>query len=104
MDKDIGLRYERTKYNPKEKAFADAWKEECKPVHWLNYGHGLIQDLFMTYQDGDLYRPVMLKELTDDERMVAATCIQWLGSNCGWAFLEKVVEDCGYKIVKQEKK
>jgi hypothetical protein len=32
-------------------------------------------------------------------RYVAATLIQWLGTNVGWAFLTEAVRRCGYKLV-----
>lgn len=30
---------------------------------------------------------------------MAATVVQWLGSNIGMSFLEESLERCGYKIV-----
>jgi len=97
---DKGLHVKRIKYNPLEESLARLWAEECKPVSWLNYGMGLVQDLFVFIDKSWPYRAKKVMWLTKRERMVAATCIQWLGTNCGRAFLDKALEDCGYKIVK----
>ena len=32
------------------------------------------------------------------DRIVAATVIQWLGSNVGFGFLEEALRKCGYRI------
>src|SRR6266436_2577933 len=85
-----GAEYARVKYNPREAAFAKAWEKENEPNAHINYGHGILQDLF-SKPDPIFWMTiggVATKVITDDERIVTATAIQWLGSNCGWCFLE----------------
>ncbi len=97
-----GIRVKRTAYNPRELAIAEHWADECEPKSWLNYGCGLVQDLFMN-RPIEAFMQYHCKAqivLTNRERMIAATCIQWLGSNCGFAFLHEALAKCGYKIVK----
>lgn len=92
--------YARTKHNPREAVFAEAWEKENEPCNHINYGNGILQDLFCTGSRFGIQGVTATKVLTDDERMVTATAIQWLGTNCGWCFLEEVVNKCGYKMVR----
>lgn len=92
--------YARTQHNPREAAFAAAWEKENEPCNHINYGNGILQDLFCTGSRFGIQGVTATKVLTDDERMVTATAIQWLGTNCGWCFLEEVVNKCGYKLVR----
>lgn len=38
------------------------------------------------------------REISDRERQIASTVIQWLGSNIGMSFLECALQRCGRKI------
>lgn len=40
--------------------------------------------------------------ITRRDRVVAATLMQWLGTNCGWCFLRTVMKRCGFVIVSQK--
>jgi hypothetical protein len=91
--------HERTAHNELEKSFAEKWESENQMRPWLNFGHGILQDLFMK---GSHYFPECHHEVTASERMVAATVVQWLGTNVGHSFLEAALSDAGYKIVKQD--
>jgi len=72
-------------WNNKEKTFAFMWKEESK----------MLESFFNN-------KNKKLKLNVDNNIIVAvATVIQWLGSNVGWAFLERVLDKEGYKIVKK---
>ena len=42
-----------------------------------------------------------LTKITDRDRLVSATVVQWLGTNCGLCFLRETLEEAGYKIVKK---
>ncbi len=64
--------YERTKYGKEEKAFAGRFGEAK-----------------------------MRTKITLRERFIAATVIQWLGTNCGMAFLKEALDKCGLKIVQK---
>lgn len=97
-------RIQRVKYNKRELVFADRWMIESEIRHGINYGYGLAQDLFMRPSAFWFHRhDGAVAELTNRERMIAATVIQWLGTNCGWDFLEECLRKCGYKIVKLDR-
>jgi hypothetical protein len=54
---------------------------------------------------GQLFMNARIKErfkITNRDRFVAATVIQWLGSNCGMAFMKEALGKCGFEIVKRE--
>lgn len=57
--------------NPREVAFAKQWSKE--------------QD------EGHILANLIGKDFTDRDAMVAATVIQWLGSNVGMSFLEESI-------------
>jgi len=82
--------------NDLEIAFAEKWEKEneCRPG--INSGHGILQDLYLTQKDGKY------QWITNEERIAAATAIQWLGTNCGFCFLNTVLEKCGYRIYDEE--
>src|SRR5690349_3156433 len=65
--------------NPRELAFAKAWKLEDSRNHYLEYLIG---------------KPNERAVVSDRDRMVAATIIQWLGSSVGMSFLEDVIRSC----------
>ena len=96
-------KYRRTAFNDREKAFAESWEKENVPQHGLNYGHGILQDLFFTgspWFSNLNSRAKAIKIISRRERMIVATVIQWLGTNCGWCFLEETLRSCGYRIEK----
>ena len=57
--------------NPREVAFAKQWSKEQAEGHILAHLIG--------------------KDFSDRDAMVAATVIQWLGSNVGMSFLEEAI-------------
>ena len=79
--------------NPREVAFSDTWQKQNEILTGRPYG--TLQYLL---GDGTSFNGV--KAITQDEATVAATVIQWLGSNVGMSFLEDALKRCGYKIVK----
>lgn len=75
-----GLHTYRFKENPDEEKFATVWAEICK----------LSDDRHLSYLmslDNDGNEPI-----SDRDRLIANTIIQWLGSPCGQYFLK----DCGF--------
>lgn len=65
--------------NPREVAFAKKWQEDSDlgdTLEWL---------LSKTPNEKD-------GVVSDRDRMVAATVIQWLGSTCGMCFLRDVIK------------
>jgi hypothetical protein len=76
VSKHEGVSSNRTPREPKEKAFADVWAEQAPTtLPYLLYG-----------QDRRNHA------LSQKDATVAATVIQWLGSNVGQSFLEDVKE------------
>lgn len=66
--------------NPREVAFATRWtRANSGYTHTLEYLLG---------------KPNERAVVSDRDRMVAATVIQWLGSNVGMSFLEDVIRSC----------
>lgn len=80
------------KWNVWEQAFAAVWIKQNEPNRGTNFGHGLLQDLMIGthkyefHYDDEKFDPW----LTDRERKICATLIQWLGTNCGRGFLHEV--------------
>lgn len=89
---DRGYRYERTEYGDLEKAFADEWEADNKN------GCGILQKLFI-----DNFSKWVLF-ITSRDRYVAATVVQWLGSNVGFGFLHKCLRKCGYDLLAQSER
>lgn len=102
-----GKDYKRTEYvfpdgrpNP-EKVFADAWEKENEINPGTNFGFGILQDLFMDRVSGHWWsHPYATHVLNGRERMIAATVVQWLGTNCGFGFLVDTLRKCGYRITR----
>lgn len=61
--------------NPREVAFAASWEKVNSPV----FGHPTVEYL--------------IPNSTERDAKVAATIIQWLGSNVGMSFLVDVIEE-----------
>lgn len=90
-------------HNPREVAFAHQWdKEHC----W----HDILQSLCSQECGPDdegavrVLDPICnhkrfpLGNVTGRDRIVAATVIQWLGSNVGMCFLEDALRQCSYRV------
>lgn len=82
MIKHEGHNHHRLEREPLERLFADEWRE-------LNTGHGRGHGplAYMLAEDRNHPRG----EVTERDAMVAATVIQWLGSNVGQCFLREVM-------------
>lgn len=76
--KNKGLHQYRFEKNPIEKKFATAWENQDKAHDTVRY---LLSDEINK-----------LKEVTKRDREVAATVIQWLGSDCGQYFVRKILK------------
>lgn len=93
--RDRGYQYQRTEHDRLEKAFADLWEARNGNRVGIDFGHGILQDLFMG-KNGWTHI------VTDQERYVAATVVQWLGTNCGFAFLQEALAKVGHRITGRE--
>lgn len=76
-----------------KKHFSKHWRKNNTKCSWINRGNGILQDLFIA-DDGSWHHV-----MSPNDKLIASTIIQWLGSNCGMAFMEEALKDCGYKIV-----
>lgn len=114
-----GLQYRRNKYpsNYRERVFSEEWEKECAAVRGTNYGQGILQDLMLVPNN---HAPDRFKGLwptfdvfgwwgvrwafviNQRDATIAATVVQWLGTNCGFCFLEKVLRRCGYRLVRDK--
>ena len=107
--KNIGWRHERMKFpchsTDRERAFAKSWRKEAKHNRGLNYGNGILQDNFCD-SDGmpgfSLRDYEVLTEITNRDRVIVATIIQWLGTNVGFCWLTETLKNAGYKVIKIE--
>jgi len=128
LRQNIGFRAYRTKYRHpdgkvnRERIFQEEWNKENRSRPGINYGSGLLQDLFVCdYSDSDTKErkafdgpdrddnPTMLPlwrglvyAITPREHRIAATLIQWFGTNCGWGFLERCLKRCGFNLQEME--
>lgn len=100
-----GYKFYRTKetHSERERAFYKRWKKENKRESWINFGNGVLQDIFAK-TGGNPFSMFNFKGwklvINKRDQYIVATVIQWLGTNCGWCFLQEVLRDCGYEIVK----
>lgn len=98
---NVGINTKRLPHNPREKAFSEQWLQENAPVSGVNCGHGILQDLFIENNNplGTMSRGKVIEEISSRDRMIVATVIQWLGSNCGMCFLNEALSRFGARIV-----
>lgn len=90
--KHEGHLFERTKTMPREKEFMDAWKELNIPKSYLNSGYTTLENILLPeFPNGGFTAFRALKgELSERDCYVAASVIQWLGTNCGQGFLDEI--------------
>jgi hypothetical protein len=105
-DANKGHRWERVKDNDRELAFYEQWLEENEPKSYMNNGQGILQDLFIERNENatSIGNRKWVEIITNRDRMIVATIIQWLGSNVGFSFLHEALRRCGYTIVQSERK
>lgn len=81
----VGLHSKRlTQNNPREKAFAEQWQKENEQAETLRLLMAPISMQSVPTRDLPLLKPRDME--------VAATVIQWLGSNVGMDFLRQVIQ------------
>lgn len=91
--------------NPREVAFAAQWQYEHEYADKLGNlfavyttkddpeGHKSLFDPFGSHIKFPLGVP------TERDRIVAATVVQWLGSNCGMSFIYETMKRCGGRLM-----
>ena len=106
--KNLGWKTNRLTYDPNdiENALSSHWREENVKNYGLNQGQGILQNLFFTATKNPLsifdgsYR---IMKISNRDRLVAATVIQWLGTNVGFCFLSEALKKAGFTITKDKK-
>lgn len=96
---NVGIRAERIKTNAREKAFYEEWLKENEPHGFISNGHGILQDLFIEKSFEPLGTTKILEHISSRDRVIVATVIQWLGSNCGMSFLTSSLDRFNARIV-----
>lgn len=102
------LHASRLKYDSfgsrREAILAKRWDKEQHPPCFLNGGIGVLAHLVTSkhvehgiFSGGPEIVPDPSK-LTQRDADVAATVIQWLGTNCGFCFLEECLKEMGYEV------
>lgn len=74
-----------------ERVYAEAWKKKNIRHCWLNSGFTALE--LILAPEGKVYN---VQPVSDRDAEVAASIIQWLGTNCGFHF----ILDCEAKIKK----
>ena len=69
--------------NPPERIYIELFREKCKRVTGLNHGYGLLELLL---RPEGVERP---PHIMQRDAHVAATVIQWLGTNGGMSFMHE---------------
>lgn len=89
--KHIGNYPERQEFNVAEKVFAEKWIEVNTRKSWLNHGLATLEGLLQSSGVSDVWpdqtKSCRFEPISQRDAFVAATVIQWLGSNVGGAFL-----------------
>jgi len=105
--KNLGWKTDRLKYDPKdiENALSEHWVKENKKRGGINFGHGILQDLFFE-RLGHPFNIMAVAhcflKITNRDRLITATVIQWLGTNVGFCWLKEALSKAGYDIVKRK--
>lgn len=89
--KHEGYNRSRLSTNPRERIFAEHWlAENTETIISLDSGStlGHMLNKYGCYS----------KSLTQKDCAVAATVIQWLGSEVGMNFLASALKDAGYRL------
>jgi len=105
--KNLGWKTDRLNYDPKdiENALSEHWVKENKKKAGINFGQGILQDLFFQ-RTGHPFSVMadtkLFLKITNRDRLIVATVIQWLGTNVGFCWLREALSKAGYDIVKRK--
>jgi hypothetical protein len=103
-------------YVNREKVFSASREKEAAPSTGFNYGFGVLQDLMVENRPpgahgysirdfGSLFKRLRVAfKITARDRVIVATVIQWLGTTCGFCWLEETLKACGWRLVRIEEK
>jgi len=101
--KNLGWRTDRLNFDPEdlENVFSKHWAKENDKIQGINYGYGILQDLFCSREK---FTISMFLKIKNRDRLITATVIQWLGTNVGFCWLREALNNAGYDIVKRKLK
>lgn len=89
------LYFRRNDSNLRERAFSDQWEQEHQFQNLLQLLVGIETGPRVFGRPCRRFPWV----IGPRERTIVATVIQWLGSNCGFSFLQEALRRAGYRIV-----
>lgn len=76
----------------REKIFADSWEKQNRRKSW-NGGFTTLEHIMSPHSDNSPPDPVSFETVE-----AVASAITWLGTNCGWSFLNETLRAAGYEI------
>ena len=101
----VSIFAKRDQFNPLERSFHETWQHENVPCPGLNGGWGLLQNILLIPLGGKVTRQYQWWEgerrafiINQRDATIAATLIQWLGTNGGYHFLNRCLRKDGYEI------
>lgn len=84
-----GINWKSRSDRVRERVLSDLWAEVNQRAHGFNGGGGTLELILYKGPNSDpMSIFVSVAEITQRDATVAATVIQWLGSNCGRDFLD----------------
>lgn len=104
-----GYNADRCQFNVLEQIFREKWREETLPTAGVNGGHSKLQLLLSRRLAQTLMSCSMVGvRLTEEEicterdYRVAATVIQWLGTNIGQCFINECMDEYRRRVGKED--
>lgn len=100
----VGLHASRMEHpchsTTREKAFAEQWKKENEQS-WSKQAvlNGLLYSRLALPHEHSMFGEVTEGHATQREATIAATVIQYLGTNCGFDFVRLALKAAGYELV-----
>lgn len=86
----VRSKYKESDIECPERVFLRKWRKENDNRAGINHGHGALE-LILSENSNECAFPI-----TQRDASIAATVIQWLGTNCGRCFVEecqKIIKD-----------
>lgn len=91
----VGFCSHRLRHGYAERMYFLKWEAQNKRERCLNGGFGTLELLLAPYEsDKNSLLPSYVPPISQRDAVVAATVIQWLGTNCGQGFMH----ECEHRI------
>lgn len=85
----VGVNHRRTltcdEVGQLERSLSERWEKDQHPPYFVNGGIGTLAH-------------ILKRQPTREEMVVAASVVQWLGTNCGRWFLRDAAQDAGWRF------